>query len=217
MGVGSNYILVDFENCPHETARGLKGADVRLVLFLGPHQTKIPLELAEAIQPLGDRVRFIKLSSPGKNSLDFHVALLLGQLVSEDPLGAFHVVSNDQGFDSIIKYLVSRSIKAKRWAKIDDIATGLGSRPPSSPTAQASMEADVGDVVGLTGELFIKRLMNPKATKPRSLNTVATYIKNIAGPKLLPDQVQLVIQRLQAESKLLLSSTGRVSYSFEGS
>lgn len=216
MSRGATYILLDFENCPHETAQGLRGGDAHLILFLGPHQTKLPLELVEALQPMGDKVRFVRLATPGKNSLDFHIALLLGQLVAENPLGSFFLISKDQGFDSILKYLTDRSIKAERFASIKEVAK-LGAAKSLVPAGKASAPAapKEQEIVSATAELLVKRLKNPKTTRPRSIKTVATVIKSIASPQLLPDQIQLVIDQLTNTGVLQLSPTGRVSYAFE--
>jgi hypothetical protein len=226
MSTGSHYILVDFENCPHETARGLRGSEWRLIIFIGPNQNKLPLDLVEALQPMGERVRFIRIGTPGKNSLDFHLALLLGQLVAEDPLGSFYVVSKDQGFDPIIKYLVDRAITASRFGSVEAIRKATQAAPDDAapPAVKAGAQsgkqppptgAASSEIVASTADLLIKRLKNPKATKPRSVKTVAAVIKTIASPQLLPDQVQMVIALLQDQGQMKLSSNGRVTYQFE--
>jgi hypothetical protein len=78
------YILVDFENVqPSAADIGLvRGDGVRLCIFRGPGQTKYSADVAEAWQPLGASVTFIRCAKAGRNAVDMHIAFYLGELVS---------------------------------------------------------------------------------------------------------------------------------------
>lgn len=45
-------------------------------------------------------MKFIRLTSPGKNALDFALAFYLGQAAASDPAASFHLVSKDTGYDN---------------------------------------------------------------------------------------------------------------------
>ena len=47
----------------------------------------------------------VRLTEPGKNALDFHIAYYLGQLALKEPDAFFHIVSKDTGFDPLIQHL----------------------------------------------------------------------------------------------------------------
>ena len=40
-----NHILIDYENVQAKNLEKLKGHDVKVYVFLGAHQTKMPVEL----------------------------------------------------------------------------------------------------------------------------------------------------------------------------
>ena len=50
--VNVNYILIDYENVQPADLTLLQGQPVRVKVFLGSHQTEIPVSLASAIQVL---------------------------------------------------------------------------------------------------------------------------------------------------------------------
>jgi hypothetical protein len=103
------YILIDFENVhpPAAEMSLIRGADYRVRIFHGPHQTRFDAEMVKALQPLGVQAEYVQCERKGKNALDFHVAFYLGRLVQEceaaaAPPGkraAFFIVSKDSGFD----------------------------------------------------------------------------------------------------------------------
>jgi hypothetical protein len=101
----TNYVLIDYENVQVKSLALLKDGQFRVRVFLGPNNTKLPVELVLAMQELGDRAEYIVLETPGANALDFHIAYYLGVLASSDPLGFFHIISKDTGFDPLIKHL----------------------------------------------------------------------------------------------------------------
>ena len=124
------YILIDFENLQPEAEdlRLIRGADYRVRLFHGPHQNRIEVEIAKALQPLGSQVEFIQSERNGKNALDFHIAFGLGQLVEGSvarpaPSGSkskFVIVSKDGDFDVLIDHVVSLGHDAIRVPSVRD-------------------------------------------------------------------------------------------------
>jgi hypothetical protein len=120
------YILIDFENVQPEAAdlRLIRGPDYRVRLFHGPHQNRIDMGIAKALQPLGSQVEFIQSERSGKNALDFHIAFGLGQLVggsvtSPTP-SRFVIVSKDGDFDVLIDHVVSLGHDAIRVPSVRD-------------------------------------------------------------------------------------------------
>ena len=97
-----NYVLVDYENVQVKSLELLKEDCFQLRVFLGPNNTRLPIELVLAMQRFGERAEYIVLDNSGRNALDFHIAYYLGALVSKEPLGFFHIISKDTGFDPLI-------------------------------------------------------------------------------------------------------------------
>jgi hypothetical protein len=62
------YILVDFENVQPTDMGLLTGEQYQLMIFRGAHQKKLDFDIAEAIQPLGQRVRYIQSHKHGREN-----------------------------------------------------------------------------------------------------------------------------------------------------
>lgn len=74
----TNYVLIDYENVQVNSLELLQPPHFKVKVFLGPNNTRLPVELALGIQRLGDRAGYIQLGTPGQNALDFHIAFYLG-------------------------------------------------------------------------------------------------------------------------------------------
>lgn len=85
----TNYVLIDFENVQPKNLDLLHTHDFRVLVFVGEHQKNIPLQLAEALQKLGEKGSYIRIKGNGRNALDFHIAFTLGQLSEKDPTAFF--------------------------------------------------------------------------------------------------------------------------------
>lgn len=108
------YVLIDLENVMPDDFSRLNREDVRTYLFAGKLQEKIKLATVMAVQPLGDKVKWIQMSGSGKNALDFHLAFYLGTLFAKDPKSVYYFVSNDKGFDPLVAHVKSLGGAASR-------------------------------------------------------------------------------------------------------
>ena len=108
------YVLIDLENVMPDDFSRLNREDVRTYLFAGKLQEKIKLATVMAVQPLGDKVKWIQMVGSGKNALDFHLAFYLGTLFAKDPKGVYCFVSNDKGFDPLVDHVKSLGGAASR-------------------------------------------------------------------------------------------------------
>src|SRR5690348_12675700 len=109
-----NHVFVDFENV-HEIDLAVIGSKtVAFTLLVGARQTKLEVSLVEKLFEHAVSVRFVRLTSPGRDALDFTLAYYVGRAVAADPTGYFHIVSKDGGYDPLITHLRSRHISARR-------------------------------------------------------------------------------------------------------
>jgi hypothetical protein len=137
------HILVDFENVqPSALDIGLVPGDgVRLAIFRGPGQMKYSADVAEAWQPLGANVTFIRCAKAGRNAVDMHIAFYLGELVAaqartEGGQGArFFIVSRDTDFDPLLMHIRSEGFEA---ARVASIKAALGGGAPDKPEPRAA-------------------------------------------------------------------------------
>ena len=110
----NNYILIDYENVQPRTLDHLKVHAVKVLVFVGANQAKVPLELASSLQALGGDAEYVQIAGNGSNALDFHIAFYIGELAERDPDAYFHIISQDTGFDPLIKHVKGRGIAARR-------------------------------------------------------------------------------------------------------
>ena len=120
------YILVDFENIQPLDMGLLDGEHYHLRIFRGPHQKKLGFDIAESLQPHGNRVRYIQSDKHGKNALDFHIAFYMGRLIEELEMNGsiackntrFVVITRDGGFDALMSHVQSLGYAAMKAASI---------------------------------------------------------------------------------------------------
>ena len=144
------HILVDFENVqPSAADIGLvRGENLRLTIFRGPGQMKYAADVAEAWQPLGANVTFVRCAKAGRNASDMHIAFHLGELVAAQvrPGGKgarFVIVSRDTDFDPLLLHIRSQGFEATRVASIKAALGGKGAEAaePRAPKARAPRSA----------------------------------------------------------------------------
>jgi hypothetical protein len=177
----TNVILVDYENVQPKDLGLLKEGPFKVKVFLGPTQSKVPVALASALQPLGSNAEYVELETAGNNALDFHIAYYIGILSSEDPAAFFHIISKDTGFDSLIQHLKGRKIFAQRSTCIADI-------PYFKPTLPEMPEAQI--------EIVVADLIRRKASKPRTQKTLLSTLHALFKKELSEQQLSQLFASL---------------------
>ena len=198
----TNYILIDYENVqPKNLAMILDGGselDFQVLVFLGANQqSKVPYELVEPMQRLGDKAEYVTISGSGKNALDFHIAYYLGKLAERDANGYFHVISKDTGFDQLIKHLTSKKLHAARHADIALI-------PLLSSVDDKSQDEQVAAVV--------KNLKVRGNSRPRKMKTLTNTIKSLFGNQLDAKGVSGLIGELRKQGYVVVDDDDKVAY-----
>jgi hypothetical protein len=117
----TNYVLIDYESVQPDSLAVVDHEHFKTLIFIGASQAKVPTELAVALQRMGPRAEYVRITGSGRNALDFHIAFYIGQLAAEDPKAYFHVISKDTGFDLLIQHMKTRKIFAGRVKSIDEI------------------------------------------------------------------------------------------------
>lgn len=177
-----NYLLIDFENVQPETISLLDGLEFTILLFIGAHQSKIPIVLATQLQQLGERARYIRMEGNGPNALDFHIAFMLGELARADPEGYFHIISKDTGFDPLIRYARGRRIAVQRSVAIAEIPLLKQHDAKSEPERLP---------------LIVRNLAAHKKARPRKVTTLANSINNLFRKSLSEVEIAGLIAALQ--------------------
>jgi hypothetical protein len=192
----TNYVLIDFENVQPRNLEILANHPFKIFVFVGANQTKVPFDLATAMQEFGDNAKYIKISGNGQNALDFHIAFYIGQLSLEDPDGYFHIISKDAGFDPLIKHLRTKKIRIHREKDLAEIPV---LRISSSTSNDEKITA------------IIKNLSGRGQSRPRKVKTLANTINSLFTQKLEESELMTLIQRLK-ERKYIVVNEGNISY-----
>jgi hypothetical protein len=180
--MANNYLLIDFENVQPESIALLDGLEFTILLFVGAHQTKIPLALATQLQQLGERARYIRIEGNGPNALDFHIAFTIGELARVDPEGYFHIISKDTGFDPLIRYARARRITVQRSAAIDEIPLLKRLKAKSEPERLP---------------LLVQNLTAHGNARPRKVTTLANSRNHLFRKSLSEVEIAGLIAALQ--------------------
>jgi hypothetical protein len=186
--MAERLLLVDLENVQTMDLAHVP-PDVRVWVFYGVTQKKLPTDLVVQAQPFGPRLQWIKIAGQGKNALDFHIAYYLGQELTERPDAECLVLSRDTGFDTLIKHLQALGRNCRRVAHLKDAL------PPTLATAQA----------GAAPADAYQRLL----TLLRKEKTLPAKRKGLAGKvrswfaRLSDAERDALLERLYRESKVI--------------
>jgi len=195
-----NIVLIDFESVQPASLAALAGDHFRVKVFVGATQSKLPFDLVTAIQQMGERAEYIKITGVGPNALDFHIAYYIGRLTAHEPEAFFHIISKDTGFDPLIQHLKDRKIFCGRWQTLDEIPV-VKAGQVKSPEERAV--------------LFRSRLLQPEATKPRTEKKLRSAIAAHFQKQLTEEEVTAIIGALQRPGHLSIAD-GKVVYANAG-
>ena len=194
----TNYVLIDYENVQPDAMAVLNQEHFKVLVFVGASQTKVSFDVASALQQMGDRAEYIKITGNGSNALDFHIAFYIGVLSGIEPDAYFHIVSKDTGFDPLIQHLKSKKILACRSKDVTEI-----------PIVKAACSKSPAERL----EVVIADLQRRGPSKPRKLKTLGSTINSIFQKTLSPAEVNALLDALQKQGVVTVTGNG-ISYSF---
>lgn len=189
-------MLIDYENVQPDDIDTLQHENVHVIVFVGPHQTKIAFEAAAAIQRMGAKAEYVRLSGSGPNALDFHIAYYLGQLNAKEPTAYFHIISRDTGFDPLVKHLRERKLRVCRVQTIGEIRILKPVDPKSLPDRVALIAAN---------------LQKQGASRPRTVATLSSTISATFQKQLTAQEVSSLISDLKKKGLVKVEGT-KVTY-----
>lgn len=195
--VKTNYVLIDYENVQPEAMAVLAQEHFKVIVFVGANQAKVTFEVASALQQMGDRAEYVKITGNGSNALDFHIAFYIGVLAGIEPDAYFHIVSKDTGFDPLIQHLKAKKILACRSKDVTDI-----------PIVKAANSKSPADRVAVV----IADLKRRGASRPRAVKTLSSTISGIFQKQISDQELASLIAALQKQGVVTVNAT-KVSYS----
>ncbi len=214
-----NHVFVDFENV-HEIDLAIIGNKaVSFTLLLGSQQKKLDAAVVEKLLEHAGSVQLVRLTSPGKNALDFTLAYYVGRAVAADPAGFFHIVSKDTGYDPLIEHLRSRHIRARRHNDFTALTFSGPAKPPTAPPPivvlkpkpEVKPESEPSDMDRWEAQV-LEHLRQPTTKRPRTEQKLLSYLVAHLGRKLTETEVLNLIKYLSQAGHLVICEKGMVTY-----
>jgi hypothetical protein len=194
--VPSNYVLIDFENVQPKNLELLAEHPLKVYVFVGETQAKIPFDLADSMQLLGNNARYVKITGTGQNALDFHIAYYIGLLAAKEPDATFSIISKDKGFDPLVRHLTGKKVHIQRHKD-------LGEMPFLQLSGTTSIDEQVAAIV--------KNLGGRGQSRPRKVKTLQNTINTLFAKKLEQKELKALVNELQ-KRKLIVVNQSNVSY-----
>ena len=194
--MGTNYVLIDYENVHPKNLELLTQHPFKVYVFVGENQARIPFDLADSMQLLGNHARYIKIAGSGQNALDFHIAYYIGRLAAAEPDASFHVISRDRGFDPLIRHLQSQDLNVQRRRDLAEI-------PMLQLPASTSVDEKIAAIV--------KNLGGRGLSRPRKVRTLKNTINALFTKQLDDEELSALVRELQ-KRKLVVVNQNSVSY-----
>lgn len=214
----TNYVLIDFENVQPDSLEVLHQDHFKVIVFVGANQSKLSFETVSALQRMGSKAEYVKITGNGPNALDFHIAYYIGRLSATNDTGYFHIISKDAGFDPLIQHLKEKKIAADRLSCVSEIpiiktvppipplVQTVPSNPPIIKTANTKTPQELL-------QSFVAKLKQPKATRPRTVKTMSSAINALFQKQLSDTDVADIIAAMRAK-KFITVADGKITYNF---
>jgi len=217
-----NHVFVDYENVHGVDAAVVESKNVHLILLLGPQRTKFDSALVEKLLHHAVNVEMIRLTSSGRNALDFALAYYLGRVVLADPCGHFHIVSKDTGYDPLIGHLRTKHIAVRRH---DDFTTLTFTaetklRTPTSRTvaqnpkthSKAKMPLSILDQ---QESHVLEHLRKVTSTRPRNEKKLISWLIACLGHKITETEALNLVKHLSQAGHLTIGEKAAITYRLE--
>lgn len=192
-------VLIDLENVQPDNLDALSKLPVSVYVFTGEKQSKIPLDFAAAMQRLGKRAAYVRMTGNGPNALDFHIAFYVGELAAASPDAHFYIVSKDKGFDPLVTHLANREgrpIVIKRVGSIGNVA-----KRPKEQNGSTQTRIDA----------ILNNLAARGSSKPRKIETLSNTINTLFASPLSASELSTLLGLLEARGYITVKDK-KVSY-----
>jgi len=191
-----NFVLIDSDNVKPEYIERLKHEHFRVVVFVGANLKRLDFPIVNGVQSLGSNGSYVQISSHGPNAMDFHIAYYIGKLSAAHPDAYFHIISNDKGFDPLIKHLRDQKIFCSRSASVLEIPL-VRSTDKVPPRQRAA-------------DFYQKRIASAKA-RPATVTSLQSAILSHFHKVLSAEDVVKVLEELKAAGHVVVNGK-KVAY-----
>jgi len=199
--MSESILLIDYENVQKVDLSRVP-SHVQVRVFIGASQSKMPTELMMQAQPLGSRLKWIRIDGQGSNALDFHIAFYLGEYITSSPKTEFVILSKDRGFDPLIRHLAGRKINVRR---VSTLAEAFSASTPA-PTAAPGTDSYLQKAKAMLGKIEKKK-------RPRKRQSLVAFLAAHFANKLPIKDVEALVQKL-FDQKAISEANNSLTYHF---
>lgn len=189
-------LLVDYENVKKVDFPSMDLSEYAILLFLGKTQNKVPIDLVQNTQRLGDRVQWIQINGDGNNALDFHIAYMIGRLSEQNPSAEYIILSKDKGFDPLISYINKQKMKCRRISSIIEL----------SPQREKEVTED-SKIVAVIDNL--KKVQSNK--RPRRKSSLIKHVRTVFNNTINEDKATDLVEALYMK-KMISEVNNQIKY-----
>ena len=190
------YIYVDYENVQDIKVEFIKNTS-KVIILIGNEQIKIPIDLVQKLQPMGNLVEWIRVNGKGRNALDFYISFFLGRDVTKDKNKHFVIYSKDTGYDPLITYLKNDGIKIRRIVSFQELRK------------DSEIKFDEAGINRIKDNL--SKVASNK--RPKKKTSLKGYIKSML-PKINDKDIDKIMEGLFIK-KLIFEENGLIKYDLQ--
>jgi hypothetical protein len=214
-----HYIFVDFENVQKIDPAVIGAENVCFTLLMGPLNKKLEMTVVERLHKHPGSTKLVRLTSSGRNALDFAVAYYVGQAAAHNPSGRFHIVSKDKDFDPLIEHLRSVGLQIFRHDSFDALALSRSPKSKSAtpvttrpkPKSAAKAKAAPPGLEELAGKA-LQHLGKASTKPPKTLPKLLSHLRTHLGKKIAEAEVPRLVERLKRDGHVSIDEKGAVNY-----
>jgi hypothetical protein len=148
------------------------------------------------------------------------LAYHLGQAVLTDPKAYFHLVSGDEGFDSLVELLKARNVKVRRHSSWQEMEAWLSELPAvkgqgatnGATKAPANGGPEKPPLLSEAAKRFLNNLRKSVKNRPKREATLLSHAKSSLGKGASDRDGQKVVAELRNAGHLKIDDKGAVSY-----
>jgi len=198
----TQYIFIDYENVSESDLFLVADKDAFVFLILGVNQEKLPVKVTLFAQQHPNQLRIIQTKVVGRNALDLVLALEVGRKLATDPDGAFHIVSKDTDYQSVVLHLKAEKRRVARCKSLVEIPAFGASGELPTPRLSKDRLAD----------LILRLQDSSSKNRPSTRAKLENLIKSAFGIQTEPEFIGKTIDRLVRDKILTFTGTGKITY-----
>ena len=230
-----NHVFVDYENVQVLDLSVIGNKGVTFTLLVGPHKKKLDVELVEQLFAHAASVELVRLTTSGRNALDFMLAYYIGRAVAADPRGFFHIVSKDTGYDPMVEHLQGRHIRVRRHNDFSTLTFSALPKPqapaavesakaaPAAPKPRPPITAKTlrippppakpkASVIEKPLTRVLVHLRTHPNNRPKRRKTLVSHLSGLLGKQPAEGGIEKLIEELIAAGHIAIDAQNAVTY-----